>query len=247
MGLGENRNASPVPGHSFYLGPEWDTKWATLDPKLANKMLDDLGLSKKDSNGFRLRTDGKGVLILRLDYVTAYFQNSEGHAELIRDQWTKNIGIKAELNGMDVSLYGDRRRANKMQILVGGGAGGGAPITPSRADGDLAPLVADWYTSEGKEGVAPTPHLKRLAEIYFAAQPIRKVDRKDIYMEGFRIQIDEQYAITLNHGAPGFMGTLVKKKNFMNDPEGIGDYNYIPKEQRPDQFYFKGGKNDAGF
>lgn len=248
MNMGNNRNGSPAVGHPFYLGEEWDTKWSALDVDAANKLLDDLGLDKKDANGHRLRTDGTNdPLTLRLDFPTAYFQNFEGMAELVRDQWSKNIGIKGDLNGMDVSLYGDLRRTNGIQMIFTSGPGGGQPLNPSAATSDLAPLVADWYISDGAEGVEPTPELKRLAEIYDETVPMKKIDRKELYMEGFRIQIDQQYGITLNHGAPGFMGTLVKKTNFMNDPDNMGEWMHIPKGQRPDQFYFKDGKNDSGF
>jgi len=41
---------------------------ATLDLKQANELLDKVGLTKKDGEGYRLRTDGKGRL--RLELVT---------------------------------------------------------------------------------------------------------------------------------------------------------------------------------
>ena len=40
-------------------GPEWRKKWSTLDVKQANALLDKIGLTKKDGEGFRLRTDGR--------------------------------------------------------------------------------------------------------------------------------------------------------------------------------------------
>jgi len=40
-------------------GPEYRTMWSTLDVAKANELLDKLGLDKKDSDGFRMRKDGR--------------------------------------------------------------------------------------------------------------------------------------------------------------------------------------------
>ena len=37
--------------------PEYRKKWSTLDVKQANELLDKIGLTKKDAEGYRLRTD----------------------------------------------------------------------------------------------------------------------------------------------------------------------------------------------
>ena len=52
-------------------GKEWRKKWSTLDPKQANELLDKIGLAKKDGEGYRLRTDGKGRLRIELMTVAA--------------------------------------------------------------------------------------------------------------------------------------------------------------------------------
>ena len=47
-------------------GPEWRKQWSTLDAKQANELLDKIGLTKKDGEGYRLRADGKGRLRIEL-------------------------------------------------------------------------------------------------------------------------------------------------------------------------------------
>ena len=57
--LGLGVLGSPIPAAIIPESPgeEWRLHWATLDVKKANAMLDAIGLSKKDREGFRLRTD----------------------------------------------------------------------------------------------------------------------------------------------------------------------------------------------
>ena len=57
--LGVGTPGSPAPDESspYNPGPEWRKKWAVLDVKQANELLDKIGLTKKDAEGYRLRTD----------------------------------------------------------------------------------------------------------------------------------------------------------------------------------------------
>ena len=47
----------PASSSPYNPGKEWDKKWSTLDVAKANQMLDAIGLTKKDGEGFRVRTD----------------------------------------------------------------------------------------------------------------------------------------------------------------------------------------------
>ena len=248
LGLGEFRHPVPGPDHPFYLGPGWDLKYMELDVAEANKVLDDLGLTEKDSNGMRMRLDGKGPLIMEVSFVTAYFQNFEAMSELIESHWENNLGISVVLAPKDVSVYGEHRRSNKNIVFVGGVTGGSdTPFNPSSLTSDLSPLIADWYATDGSDGEEPTENLSRLVEIYNETFPLRKIDRKKLYQEGLKIQIEEVYATTFKSGYPGFMGVLVQKNNFRNAPKDCVCVDHIPAEQHPEQFFFEGGKNDAGF
>ena len=57
--LGVGTPGSPAPGESMPQSPgaEWRKKWSVLDVAQANALLDKIGLSKKDTDGYRLRTD----------------------------------------------------------------------------------------------------------------------------------------------------------------------------------------------
>ena len=62
--LGLGTAGSPAPDRPVPQNPgaEYRKRWSTHDPKRANELLDKLGLTKSDAEGFRLRADGKGRL-----------------------------------------------------------------------------------------------------------------------------------------------------------------------------------------
>ena len=58
IGLAKPSN-NTIMERSALFKPEYASKWAQYDPKLANKLLDEIGLTKRDTQGFRLLPDGR--------------------------------------------------------------------------------------------------------------------------------------------------------------------------------------------
>ena len=89
-------------------GREYRKLWSTHDPKTANAMLDKIGLNRKDGEGYRLRTDGKGRLRIE---VTTYlgFMPFTQIAEMIKQQW-RTIGIQVlrKRSGSHSGMRGNR-------------------------------------------------------------------------------------------------------------------------------------------
>ena len=52
------RQASLIPGVPYY-SEEWEKAFADYDPERAEAYLDEMGLTERDRDGFRLRPDGK--------------------------------------------------------------------------------------------------------------------------------------------------------------------------------------------
>ena len=61
-GLYTPRQASPVTGSPNF-DPEFAAKWADYDPDRANQLLDEIGLTERGGDGFRLRPDGSPLVI----------------------------------------------------------------------------------------------------------------------------------------------------------------------------------------
>jgi peptide/nickel transport system substrate-binding protein len=60
LGLGTPGSVACTEESPYNPGKEFRKLWSTHDPKNANATLDKIGLSEKDGEGYRLRTDGKG-------------------------------------------------------------------------------------------------------------------------------------------------------------------------------------------
>jgi peptide/nickel transport system substrate-binding protein len=90
IGLAKPSNNTIMPRSELFK-PEYATKWAQYDPKLANKLLDEIGLTKKDSQGIRLLPDGRPMTIV-VEHASEETEDSDALA-LIADNW-KKIGIK---------------------------------------------------------------------------------------------------------------------------------------------------------
>ena len=78
LGLGQTGSAAPGDRTPYFPGPEYKTLHATYDVKKANAMLDKLGLTKKDSEGYRLRDRRRGPPAPGLHHLRAGFSRSRG-------------------------------------------------------------------------------------------------------------------------------------------------------------------------
>ena len=63
LGLAKPSN-NTIMERSELFKPEYATKWATYDPKLANQLLDEAGLNKRGPDGIRLLPDGRPATIV---------------------------------------------------------------------------------------------------------------------------------------------------------------------------------------
>ena len=97
-------------------GKEWRDKWSTYDPAKANQMLDAIGLSKKDSEGFRVRTDNGERLRIQIQAVKALLPWPQ-QMEMVAQQWRK-IGIQADVREVERTLAVTRTRNNEHHIMV---------------------------------------------------------------------------------------------------------------------------------
>ena len=63
LGLGEARQGVPAPWHPYFPGDEYAKKYTQYKPDEANKLLDGIGLAKKDAQGIRLMPNGKPLIM----------------------------------------------------------------------------------------------------------------------------------------------------------------------------------------
>ncbi|MGQ9629453.1 MAG: ABC transporter substrate-binding protein [bacterium] len=104
FGKGTPRQATAHPSVSYYK-EEWATAWAQYDPKQANRLLDEMGLTKRDAEGWRIRPDGKR-LIVTIEYWPR--EERTEFLELVKEYW-EAVGIKTELKSEERSFYEQTR------------------------------------------------------------------------------------------------------------------------------------------
>jgi peptide/nickel transport system substrate-binding protein len=90
LGLAKPSN-NTIMQRSPLFRPEYATRWATHDPALADKLLDESGLGGRDSRGIRLLPDGRPATIV-VEYSSELAEDAD-ILQLVADYW-KKIGIE---------------------------------------------------------------------------------------------------------------------------------------------------------
>jgi peptide/nickel transport system substrate-binding protein len=168
FGLGTTSQAVTSPyspwGRSSDEGKKLMEQWRNLATEYnvdkANKLLDGIGLDKKDSDGYRLRPDGK-----RLSWVFITGSTSDSRAvdvlEFVSEGW-KKIGIETKINSMDWSSGFWPKFSTGQYDMAGWDAWTGYDI-PTIPDtlfpiGSAywgTPLTAQWFNTRGEKGIKP--------------------------------------------------------------------------------------------
>ena len=90
IGLAKPSN-NTIMQRSVLFKPEYASKWATHDLKLANRLLDEIGLTKRNDLGTRLMSDGRPAILI-VEHASEETEDADA-LSLIADQW-KKVGIK---------------------------------------------------------------------------------------------------------------------------------------------------------
>ena len=118
FGLGTPRQATTLPSSSFYK-PEWGEEHPSIkyDPDKASALLDAIGLTARDADGFRLGPDGK-ALVLLVEYAEAFTDPTM--FELMKEYW-EDVGLKILISGeLAWAIYNERTRNVDHMIMVQG-------------------------------------------------------------------------------------------------------------------------------
>lgn len=250
LGLGTPGSQVVSDNSPYNPGPEYRTLHSTYEPEKANQILDKLGLTQRDAEGYRLRTDGKGRL--RLEVVTVGGQATQytQMAEMIKEQW-KKIGIQMDINEVERSLAITRNAANQNQIHMWLNDGTEHMFTfpnhlfPFLTSGlggnNIGPLWAQWFQSDGKQGREPSPSMRRLMEMWKKGFGVPTEERIRIGKEIWRIAVEEQWTIGTVGVSPAIIGIRLVKTTMGNIP--ARQYNspdaMTPATSLPETFFFK--------
>jgi peptide/nickel transport system substrate-binding protein len=201
----------PVDTSNYFPGAEWRTKWATHDVEQANHLLDQIGLTERDDDGFRMLPSGQGHL--RLDIQAAAGKvDFPAIAETIRRQW-EQIGIDSTSQTVDGTLLTERVASNEIMMCVEVIIGtedpfvGPSGVIPSGIVSGPSTMMGvpygEWFQSGGSEGTKPPDSLKLLTTaLRLHQEGLGKpdIERAELGKQIFALHADQVWSI----GVVGF-------------------------------------------
>jgi peptide/nickel transport system substrate-binding protein len=245
-GLGTARQSSVLPSVKGYK-PEQSTAWAQFDPATANKMLDEIGLTKKDGEGYRLNLKGE-PLTINIEYV-ALFGPWGDITQMVCKYW-KDIGIRANPKEEARTLFNERGTLGTVQDMSVWTMDRSAhPLVqplyqlPQRGGtpASVAALYWDYRTTDGKSGEKPTPEVQKAYDLYDKC----KTAKNDAELLTYSTQLFD-----LNAEQTWFIGVVgllphvgIVKNNFHNVPkEAVSDWLCLtPGNTYIEQYYMSEG------
>ncbi len=166
-GLGKPSADTVLPDSPLFK-QEYADAYVQFDPDQANKLLDELGLTNRDSDGIRLLPDGRRA---EITVETAGESTLDTDVlELVRDHWAK-IGLALFTRTSQRDVFRSRAMSGTIMMSIWFGIENGVPtadMTPSQ----LAPTLDDqlqwpiwgmYYLSAGQEGSRARPARGRRA------------------------------------------------------------------------------------
>lgn len=255
FGLARVGQLSPMPSSKYYK-QSYSEAWAQFDKDQANKLLDDMGLDKRDGDGFRLRKDGK-----RLSYQIENAGIRVGAAvpkycEMVVSYW-RDIGIDAATKEITNDLYGQRMNAYKVQCGIWHADRCTDMLlhiepewyipTRDKAQGTACGAWVDWFLAADRTDPKlhqPPDEIKALYGYFDQMTAVLSEDERVQwgqkifdYLEANPLEI----GLVVEGPAP-----LLFNKNLRNLPRAksiLGWDTYGLSTYHPEAFYFEGGQH----
>jgi len=226
---------------------EWADSYAEYDPKKANELLDEIGLTKRDKEGFRTRPDGSRLeVVIDITGWSLVEVNTES-APIIKKNW-EAVGIRTILNpvyGTPEETLRETESIYQMRMCHVAHLDGWESETfifPTQGP-RMWPGITGWFTGGARYKEEPKPGSveERLLELYYKGISTPDVEKRtQILYDAIRIHIEEgPFCIGICAGQPA---PIVIKNNFRNVPEyGIlGPWSPgFPGAANSEQFFIK--------
>ena len=232
--------------------PAYRKAWARFDPAKANALLDEIGLTGRGSDGYRLLPDGRPLEII----VEAASEGSEytDAMRLIKDSW-RRIGVRLFQKNTRREMFRRRVYSGLTHIAMWSGIDY-ANVRAENPPLELAPtdqVQLQWsqwglyHASKGRSGQKPTdPGAIRLIELLRRWEAAESAgQRQDAWRRMLEIYADRVYSIGIVGGVIQPVVVNVRLRNVPKtgvwawDPGGhLGIY-------RPDTFWFAGTSGAA--
>ena len=218
---------------TFYYGLAEPAPWnpTEYDVEKANALLDEMGMTERDEEGFRLTPSGLPLKV----YVTSakYLAEHDTIAELCIEYWAA-VGINATLESISSDLLNTRREAGEIMTWVVWAV---SPMWVNGTWTDWTPDTPEWSrfmnVADTYEGVEPPAEAQRLWKITEerAAAVTGSEEDMALYEETVQSYIDNLWKIILVKG----INPLIISNDLCNIPAGG---QAIATNYSMEQFFF---------
>lgn len=238
LGRGNETSYCPYNASRYFTSPRWDEEWATYDPDQANQILDDLGLTQRDGEGFRTKPNGE-PLTLRFTAVSGISPDFPTMGEMLAAD-VAQIGLRLTVHPAERSLAETQNAANETQIYAFTQPGYqplfDRRITPGER---WAPVAAAWANNpnanpddyDGPEWIA------EMVALYYAA--VREPDdaqREAHLMRATELLCDNQARLGIVTGVRSPIIISNRLRNF-GKPIPSVTHALTPLPAYPDTWY----------
>jgi len=208
---------------SRWFKEEWAEAYAQFDPDQANAWLDEIGLDKRDAEGFHLMPSG-APLNLVVDVA-----NNIGFwiptTEIVKEQW-EAVGVRTIINVVESGLIWERLGGNEQHIWVWVRDAMSQFIINGRPDQNWwwAQQWSNWWNSRDDDepaGIEPPDEIKPL---YEAQEGWLHFDDDQVF-EAVQVIFDDQAENVrcIGSGAPGGQPCVTNKNLGNVDREAHAD------------------------
>ena len=243
-GLALEGNNTVLPASPLH-DPKFRNSWAKFDIEMANRLLDEIGLTERDSRGVRLLPDGSP---LDLIVETAGESTEQTDVlELIHDSWLE-IGIKVYSKPSQRNVFRNRVFSGATAMSIWFGVENGlataetspAEFAPTTQQSLQWPKWGQHFETGGKAGQPPDiGPARELLKLYHSWRDAASAETKGtIWRRMLEINADQVFTIGL---ISGVLQPVVVSNALRNVPEK-GIYNWDPGGHfgiySPDTFWF---------
>ncbi|MEZ5275067.1 MAG: ABC transporter substrate-binding protein [Opitutaceae bacterium] len=256
LGMGEPAQADPGLDSPFH-NEDLYRSAIEYDPEEANRLLDEVGLTGRDADGFRTLPDGSPMV-----WFIPYRSNTlPGPFQFVIDDWAA-VGIRAIARQVSDGLISAQRMAANYEIYIHSAYVDFVPIwdptpfVPFSGGGLHAPLWAIWFESRFRAShhmaapeVEPPPEghfIRRIFDNYLKAMtaPSREEGLR-YFQEILETTSEELFMVSIASPPPAI---AVIRNDFMNVPrQGIrGNFLHTPLNMGSETFFFEKPTDSAG-
>lgn len=154
---GQTEPAQLAPGDaSPYHHPVLQRSFTAYDPTEASRLLDELGLTVYDAEGFRTYPNGTRMTF----FLNEIFTSTEGPSQFVIDDWAA-VGLRVRLRKLAGNVMYAERYAYNYDLIVAGGESEHFPLlqpysfVPTQQSCFFAPGFGLWYMLGGLSGDVP--------------------------------------------------------------------------------------------